>query len=43
MEGIAHGWRPTGMKNPPSKAVAEKFVEHGKSKLKHLLKVGKRR
>ena len=44
MEGIAHGWHPTGMKDPPSKSVAKKFAEHseGKSKLKHLLKVGKR-
>lgn len=25
MAGIAHGWKPTGMKNPPSKAVAKEF------------------
>lgn len=25
MEGIRNGWHPTGLKNPPSKAVAEKF------------------
>ncbi len=41
MEGIAHGWKPSGMKDPPSKAVARKFTEHSegkKTKLKDLLK-----
>jgi len=27
MEGIAHGWHPTGMKHPPTKAVAQKFSQ----------------
>jgi hypothetical protein len=26
MEGIKHGWKPTGMKRPPSKKVAADFV-----------------
>ena len=30
MEGIAHGWKPKGMKKPPSKKVALKFHKHGK-------------
>jgi hypothetical protein len=25
MAGIAHGWKPTGMKNPPSVKVAKEF------------------
>lgn len=42
MEGIAHGWKPSNMKNPPSKAVAQKFSKDSKmSKLSALLKVGK--
>lgn len=31
MEGIAHGWHPTGMKDPPSRAVAEKFHAEDKA------------
>jgi len=27
MQGIKHGWKPTRMKNPPSRAVAREFVE----------------
>lgn len=42
MQGIAHGWHPSHMKDAPSKAVAEKFVQHGKSKLRSLLKAGRR-
>ena len=25
MAGIAHGWKPTGMKHPPSVKVAQEF------------------
>ena len=25
MEGIRHGWKPTGLASPPTKAVAEEF------------------
>lgn len=40
MEGIAHGWKPTGMKKPPSKAVAKEFVAAGTKKpsVKHIAK-----
>jgi len=31
MEGIRHGWHPTGMKHPPSKAVADKFHSEDKA------------
>ena len=31
MQGIQHGWHPTGMKRQPSKAVAEKFHEEDKA------------
>lgn len=27
MAGIAHGWKPDRIKNPPSKKVAEEFVK----------------
>jgi hypothetical protein len=30
MEGIAHGWRPSGMKKAPPKSVAKDFVEADK-------------
>jgi hypothetical protein len=30
MEGLAHGWKPSGMKNPPSSSVAKDFVEADK-------------
>jgi hypothetical protein len=30
MSAIAHGWKPTGIKHPPSKAVAEEFHEADK-------------
>jgi hypothetical protein len=30
MEGIAHGWRPSGMKKVPPKSVAKDFVEADK-------------
>jgi hypothetical protein len=30
MEGIAHGWKPSGMKKAPPKSVAKDFVEADK-------------
>lgn len=30
MEGIAHGWKPSGMKKAPPKSVARDFVEADK-------------
>jgi hypothetical protein len=30
MEGIAHGWHPSGMKKAPPKSVAKDFVEADK-------------
>ena len=30
MEGIAHGWHPSGLSHPPPKKVAEEFVEADK-------------
>lgn len=32
MQGIANGWRPKRMKNPPSVAVAEEFVAADKKR-----------
>jgi hypothetical protein len=32
MAGIAHGWKPTRKKKPPSRAVAHEYVKHGKPK-----------
>lgn len=29
MRGIAHGWTPSRIKNPPSREVAEDFVRAG--------------
>ena len=41
MAGILHGWRPTGMKNPPSKQVAREFISADKSAGKFQGKSGK--
>ncbi len=32
MAGIAHGWKPTGMKDPPSQAVAQEFFDADRKK-----------
>lgn len=34
MAGIAHGWKPSGMKHPPSKKVARKFMKADMAKAK---------
>lgn len=34
MRAIAHGWKPSGMKNPPSVAVARKFMRADMRKMK---------
>ena len=39
MEGIAHGWKPTDMKHPPSKAVADKFHSEDKAARKKRMMV----
>ena len=40
MEGIAHGWHPSGMKHPPTKAVADKFHQdtYGEKRKKAMVK-----
>lgn len=31
MQGIKHGWKPSGLKNPPSQKVASDFVAADKA------------
>jgi hypothetical protein len=39
MEGIAHGWHPTGLKNPPPKKVAVEFANADEAKAHHVSKI----
>jgi hypothetical protein len=34
MEGIKHGWKPSNLKNPPSKAVATEMANADEAKKK---------
>jgi hypothetical protein len=42
MEGIAHGWHPSGMKKAPPKSVAKDFVEADKGRDFRGMKNGKK-
>jgi hypothetical protein len=37
MAGIAHGWHPSHMKNPPPVSVAKEFNEADKMKRRHAI------
>ena len=41
MEGIAHGWKPTGMKKPPPKSVATEFAKADRAAGKYRKKGGR--